>query len=106
MAVAQPIRGNQSEKSDDDGSRSKYKKIPFDVSMHLRYLHQDKGETLPQLMQRYPQYSRTTIYNHSRLPIGENIVDRRHSNKGRPAKLTPRDVRKLSSSLKKLRENF
>ena len=93
-------------KSDDDSSRSKYKKIPFDVSMHLRYLHQDKGETLPQLMQRYPQYSRTTIYSHSRLPIGENIVDRRHSNKGRPAKLTPQDVRKLSSSLKKLRENF
>ena len=55
---------------------------------------------------RYPHYSRATSYNHSRLLIGDNIVDRRHSNEGRPTQLTPRDVRKLSSSLKKLRETF
>ena len=25
---------------------TKYKKIPMDVSIHVRYLHQDKGEAL------------------------------------------------------------
>ncbi len=68
--------------------REKYRKIPIEISLHLRYLRQDKGETLPQLMKRYPQYSRTTIYNHSRRPIAEFVGDKRHSNKGRPAKLT------------------
>eukprot|EP00794_Sanderia_malayensis_P001901 gene1901-2159_t len=64
------------------------------------------GETLPHLMKRYPQYARTTIYNHSRLPIGDMKVDKRHLAKGRPAKLNARDVRKLSNSLKKLRESY
>ncbi len=85
--------------------RGKYKKIPIEISLHLRYLRQDKGETLPQLMKRYPEYSRTTIYNHSRRPIGK-YGDKRHSNKGRPAKLSARDIRKLSNSLKKLRESY
>lgn len=84
----------------------KYQKIPDKVSIHLRYLSQDKGLILPELVKRYPNYSRTSIYRHSRLPIEEDKVDSRHSNKGRPRKLSERDVRKLISSLHKLRKTY
>ena len=86
--------------------KKKYKKIPIDVSVHLRYLQQDKGETLPELVKRYPEYSRTTIFRHSRLRIGDNKIDKRHENKGRPSKLSERDKRKLVSSLTNLRQTI
>ena len=82
-----------------------YKKIPLAVSLHLRYLHQDGGCKLPELLKRYPEYSRTTIYRHSRLPIQVLNEDKRHLNKGRPCKLTDRDNRKIVSTLLKLRED-
>ena len=81
-----------------------YKKIPLVVSIHLRYLRQDKNENLEQLMQRYPQFSKSSISRHSKQPIGEIIEDRRHYNKGRPSKVTERDCRMVSKSVKKLRE--
>ncbi len=83
----------------------KYTKVPIEVSVHLRYLHQDKGENLSQLQGRYPNIPRTSIYRHMKktIEIGAPI-DRRHSNKGRPPKLTDRDVRHVDSTLMKLRE--
>ena len=83
---------------------SKYKKIPIETSIHLRYLHQDKGETLEQLLRRYPQYSRTSIFRHSKRKIGDDFKDRRHENKGRKPLLDERDSRKIVKSLHKLRE--
>ena len=32
--------------------QTKYKQIPIEVSIHLRYLHQDKGLTVPELSKR------------------------------------------------------
>ena len=83
----------------------KYKKMTLDVSIHFRYLSQDKGETLPELVKRYPQYTRTSIYRHSKIPVGKNHLDNRHKNTGRPPKLTDSDSRKIANSLLKLRKN-
>ena len=85
---------------------NKYKKIPSNVSFHLRYLHQDMKLTLAELMRIYPQYSKTSIFRHSKLPFGELKPDGRQNNKGRTVKLTDRDNRKLVCSLLKLRENY
>ena len=84
--------------------KKKYTKLPLDVSIHLRYLHQDKGVPLKDLLKRYPQYSKTNIYRHSKKKIGENSVDNRKQNKGRPRKLTERDDRQIIQTLVKRRE--
>ena len=83
----------------------KYKQILLDVSIHLRYLRQDLHMQLPELCDKYPQYPRTSIWRHSKMPIGEQKVDKRKESKGRPRKLTERDERKLTTSLSKLRES-
>ena len=72
--------------------------------MHLRYLHQDLKLPLKELQKRYPSYSKTSIHRHSKKAIGGVTVDGRHTNKGRPPKLSERDVRHIESSLLKLRE--
>ena len=77
----------------------KYSKVPLDVSVHLRYLHQDLKLPLKELQKRYPSYSKTSIHRHSKKAIGGVTVDGRHTNKGRPPKLSERDVRHLESSL-------
>ena len=88
------------------GKTKKYNKIPLEVSIHLCYLHQDGGLSLKQLQQRYPQFSKTSVHTHSKLPVNKANKDGRHSNKGRPHKLSERDNRKLVSSLLKLRETI
>ena len=81
-----------------------YEKIPDDVSFHLRYLHQDKGVPLKDLVKRYPKYSKTSIHRHSKKQFGVEKTDKRKQNKGRPRKLTDRDVRHIEQSLLKCRE--
>ena len=83
-----------------------YKKIPLDVSIHLRYWYQDKGETISELVKRYPAYPRTSISRHAKKPIGNAKPDGRVGNTtaGRKSKLSERDVRRLESSLHKLRD--
>jgi transposase len=60
---------------------------------------------LKELQKRYPNLSKTTIHTHAKKKIGIPTKDRRKENKGRPRKLTERDVRSLESNLHKLREN-
>lgn len=84
----------------------KYQPIPLQLSLVLRYLHQEKGESLKRLTELYPQYTRTSIYRHMKKPIGEikqaktNVIKR----KGRPRKYTERDERHIIAALKTLRE--
>ena len=81
----------------------KYKKIPMDVSIQVRYLHQDKGEGLKDLILRYPEYSETSLHRHSKLPIGVKQKDGRHQNKGRKRLPSDRDNRKIVHCLHELR---
>ena len=80
-----------------------YKKIPRDVSVYLRYLHQHGGLKGKELTDRFPDYSTRSIHRHARLPIGEEPVDKRKQNKGRPRKLTERDIRHVEASIHHLR---
>ena len=86
--------------------KKKYKKIPLQVSIHLRYLHQDKGEKVVDLCKRYHDYSKTSIFRHCKLSLMEIKKDGRHSNRGRPQKLQERDKRKVVNSLVKLRKEY
>ena len=80
----------------------KYKKIRMDVSIYVRYLHQDKGEDLKDLILRYPEYSKTSLHSHSKLPIGVNEKDGSHQNKGRKRLLSDRDNHKIIHFLREL----
>ena len=48
-----------------------YIRMPPEVSLLTRYLHQESGETLNRLQELYPQYKRTTIYRHMKKPMAE-----------------------------------
>ena len=82
----------------------KYKKIPIDVSIYVRYLHQDKGEDLKDLILRYSEYSKTSFHRHSKLPIGVNQKDGRYQNKGRKRLLSDRGNRKIIQCSHELRD--
>ena len=86
--------------------KGRYKKIPLDISIHLRYLHQDMGVGGVDLRKRYPNFSKTSIYRHMTKKIGDNIEDRRKGNKGRPKVITPRDVRNILRQVPLLRASM
>lgn len=83
----------------------KYKKIPRDVSVYLRYLHQHGGLKGKELTEKFPEYSERSVHRHARLPIGEDPEDKRKQNKGRPRLLTERDMRHVESSIHHLRRS-
>lgn len=84
---------------------TKYKKMPLKLSVYLRYLHHDKKLTIADLVKRYPEYPRVTIRTHAKKDINVVKPDGRLGNKnaGRKKKLSDRDVRRLETSLHKLR---
>ena len=81
-------------------------KIPPDVSVYLRYLYQDLKLKGNELLQRFPQYSKASIYRHAKKPIGQQPKDRRHENKGRPPKLSTRDKRVIIRELPRIKNEF
>ena len=83
------------------------KKMPLEVSVHLRYLHQDKGIKVCELVKKkeFSQYSKSNIYIHAKLPVHNIITDQRSKNKGRPRLLSDRDNRKLIRAVGTLRNN-
>ena len=73
--------------------------------MKLRYLHQDKGVKICDLMKRFPNYSKSNIYIHAKLPDEAAKTDGRKLNKGRPKVLSVRsDERKIIRTMLMLRE--
>ena len=84
--------------------RKKTKKIPLDVSIHLRMLYNEHGLRGQQLLDRYPEYTKASIYSHAKKPICEMTVDERKHNPGRPRKLSERDERAIIRQVAMFRE--
>lgn len=80
-------------------------KIPIEVSLHLRYLYQDLGIRGKQLLDKYKQFSKASIYRHAKKPIGSSAVDKRKSTPGRPSKLSERDKRSIIRQVEVLRDS-
>ena len=64
-------------------------RVPLEVSIHWGYLHQDGCKTWKDIS-HMKNYSKATISRHMKKSIGDTVIDKRVSNKGRPAKLTSR----------------
>ena len=74
-------------------------------SLYMRMLYQKLKLTVPQIAERFPQYSRATIYRHINRPLTER-TDRRSLNTGRPPKLTNRDNRQILRKIPQLRKKL
>lgn len=87
-------------------NNNKNKKMPLEVSVRLRYLHQDKGLKICELVKRkeFNRYSKSNVYMHAKKPIEDIKEDRRKENKGRPKLLTVRDERNIIRSIGTLRQ--
>lgn len=88
-------------------TKRRYDPIPLQLSLVLRYLHQQKGETLRNLQNMYPQYARTTLYRHMKVPQAEVFKEKlavTKGKRGRPRKITSRGMRKIITSVTKPRK--
>ena len=78
------------------------RKMPLEVSVQLRYLHQDKGLKICELLKRkeFVCYSKSNVYLHAKL----NTIrkDQRHKNKGRPHLLKERDNHRMIRAISTL----
>ena len=61
--------------------------VPLEVSVHLRYLYQDKCIRGKELLKMFPKLSKATIYCHAKKPVADKTVDNRKHNHGRPKKI-------------------
>jgi DNA replication protein DnaC len=82
-----------------------YKSMPLEVSVQIRVLHQMQGLGLGELQKIFPQYARTSIYNHCKKKIGDIKLDNRKKNPGRPKVLAERDDREILRTLRNLRKS-
>ena len=80
------------------------KKISAQESIRLRILHQEFGVSCYELAKQNTNFAERSIYRHAKKPV-EETKDRRHQNKGRPKKTTPRDERNVMRALHGLRKN-
>ena len=62
--------------------------VPLEVSVHLRYLYQDKGMRGKEFLKVYSKVSEATIYCHAKKPVADKTVDNRKYNHGRPRKIS------------------
>ena len=79
--------------------KNKLNKVTIDVSIHWRYLHEDLGKTWREISndkkRGYDKFSKSTICLHMKKKIGDNVLDKRNNNSGRPPKLSLRDKRNI-----------
>ena len=78
-------------------------KITPQISADIR-AHYNVGIRGKQLLDLFPRFSKSAIYNHAKRPVGEELSDKRHQNKGRPNKLLKRDKRLILRQVIILRE--
>ena len=76
--------------------------VPRETSVYMRYLFHDKGIHGRELLERFPKYSKATVYRHAtREILNEDApFDKRKQNKGRPRKLSVRDERNIIRQLR------
>ena len=80
-------------------------KISNEMSLYLRYLHQERSVSCKELKERYPMFGSRSIYRHARKKVTATIpVDGRKFNKGPPRKLDVRDERKMLRAVTNLRK--
>ena len=90
-------------KSNDNKKKKTY--VTIEHSAQMRALYQMCSVRSQKLYKMFPQYSKSTICEHMKKPIGGDAVfDKRKNNHGRPRLLTEKDDRRIRRSFKKNRK--
>ena len=76
-----------------------------EMSIYLRYLHNEMGLGIAEIHRRYPQYPKTILYWHMKQDVEVDVDDSRHKNPGRPRKTTVCDCRQIIRALQNLRRS-
>ena len=76
--------------------------IPPHVSFRLKYLFKDKGVRGKKLLKLYPEYSRTSLYQHA--VKSTQVVDKGRVNKSKPKKVSLKEERITLREIQKLTE--
>ena len=85
--------------------KSPYQKMALRHSVEIQCLHQECNVTIPELVRRFPQYSRASIYRQSTIPINdEPRVDLRQMNRGRPRLISSRGSRRVIHEIARQRK--
>ena len=66
-------------------------KLPIskELSIYLRFLHQENGVSIKELRKRYPYLSQATLYRHAKYNVPMSVKSKIPSKRrGRPKKLT------------------
>jgi len=82
----------------------KWNKVPLEVSMHIRVLHQEFGWKVCDMQKKFKTIPRRTLSYHANIKLNENKIDKRKYNKGRPSKLSERDRRKIKRCIEAIRQ--
>ena len=81
-------------------SNKKGSLVSFWHSAEMAPLHQKAGTQVKELIKRYLQHSRTSIYRHAKKKLStKSPQDHWHFNKGRPNKVSVRDHQQILKSL-------
>ena len=54
-----------------------YRKVPLEVSVQIRILHQECGYGIAKLQKRFPAFPKTTVYRHMKKPIENILADKK-----------------------------
>lgn len=85
----------------------KYGKVTVQDSAKICALHQFGGVKGQKLLRMFPQYSKASVYRHAKRDATAGTpTDKRKFNKGRPPKLSAKDLRYIKRSVPKLREEL
>ena len=60
-----------SDNNNNHKNKKRYQKMSLEVPVELRVMHQKSGVKLKELLKQYPQYPKTSIYQHSLKLLGE-----------------------------------
>ena len=80
------------------------RKMPLEVPVQLRYLHQEKGVKMCELLKReeFACYSKSNVYLHAKQPVNTIRKDQWYKNKGRPQLLSERDNHRMIRAISTL----
>ena len=74
-----------------DGAKGSRTKVTYAHSVQIRTYFQLGNVKGKNLLKMFPQYSKSAVYKHAKLPLNETPVDKRKSNPGKQKKLSEKD---------------
>ena len=87
------------------GPKKKYEKMAMRHSVEIQCLHQQCHVPVPELVTRFPQYSRAAVYRQASIPINDPLKeDGRKHNRGRPRLVTERGSRSVTREIPRQRD--